>query len=106
MDELDAADAQASGGLVENEETGFAVELAGHDQLLLVAARKRLGRNFRRWRPDVVLTYPLLGCIENGVSIPEQAARERQLVVAGQHQVVSQREGQDETKSVPVGRHI
>src|SRR4029079_8027637 len=53
MDELDAADAQAAGRLVEDEELQVALELAGHHDLLLVATRQRAGRDIGRRGPDV-----------------------------------------------------
>ena len=43
MDELDAAHVQAARRLVEHEQLEVAVELAGDDDLLLVAARQRAG---------------------------------------------------------------
>ena len=55
MDELDAADVEAARRLVEDEQAEVAVELAGDDDLLLVAARQRAGRDLRGRRPDVVL---------------------------------------------------
>ena len=44
VDELDAADVEAARRLVEHEQLQVAVELAGDDDLLLVAARQRAGR--------------------------------------------------------------
>ena len=41
VDELDAADVEAAGRLVEDEQLQVAAELAGDDDLLLVAARQR-----------------------------------------------------------------
>ena len=38
VDELDAPDVEPAGRLVEDEEAKVAIELAGHDDLLLVAA--------------------------------------------------------------------
>ena len=55
MDEFDAADVEPARRLVENKELGGAAELARHDGLLLVAARKRVGRDGRRGCSDVVL---------------------------------------------------
>ena len=54
MDELDAADVQAARRLIEDEQPQVAAELAGDDDLLLVAARQRAGRHVGRRRPDVV----------------------------------------------------
>ena len=47
VDELDAADVEAARRLVEDEQLQVAVELAGDDDLLLVAARQRAGADAR-----------------------------------------------------------
>ena len=61
VDELDAADVEAAGRLVEDEQPQVAAELARDDDLLLVAAGQ--GRRLRvgRRRPDVERLDPLLG---------------------------------------------
>ena len=48
VDELDAADVEAARRLVEDEQLEVPIELAGDDDLLLVAARQRPGRDARR----------------------------------------------------------
>ena len=48
-------DVQAAGRLVEDEQPQVPVELARHDQLLLVATGQRAGRDGRRRRADVEL---------------------------------------------------
>ena len=45
VDELDAADVEAARRLVEDEQPQVAVELAGDDDLLLVAAGQRAGES-------------------------------------------------------------
>ena len=61
VDELDAAHVEAAGRLVEHEQPEVAVELAGDDELLLVAAGQRPGGDRGRRRPDVELLDGL-GC--------------------------------------------
>ena len=106
MDELDAANVQTACGLVEHEERRVALEFAGDDQLLLVPARKGLGRYLRRRSADVVGT-DLLPCRgQDRAAIPERAPRVRSLVVAREHQVVGQREGKNEPESVSIRRDV
>ncbi len=66
MDELDAADIEATGGLVEDQQLEVTVELAGHDELLLVAAGQRPGGHARGRRAHVVLLDGLVGACGDG----------------------------------------
>ena len=92
VDELDAPDIEPAGRLVEDEQPQVAGELAGDDDLLLVAARQRRRPARRRRRPDVEVLDPLLGGrLDRGV-VAQDAARVRRPVVAGQDQVVGDRE--------------
>src|SRR5882672_10922840 len=54
VNELDAADVEPAGRLIEYQRPEFAAELAGHDHLLLVAARQRARRHGGGGGSDVV----------------------------------------------------
>ena len=61
VDVLDRADVEAAGGLRGDDELERARELAGDDDLLLVAARQRARVGVDPGRPDVVVLDRLLG---------------------------------------------
>ena len=88
VDELDAADVEAAGRLVEDEQPQVAVELARDDDLLLVAARQRRGLRLGDGRPDVERLDPLLGRRLDRRVVAQHPARVRLAVVAGQDEVV------------------
>ncbi len=104
VDELDAADVEAAGRLIEDQGRQLAAELAGHDRLLLVPTRQRAGRDGRRRRPDVVFGDRLLGPGMDRAVVAHEATRVGRLVVLGQDQVVLERERQDEPESMAVAR--
>ena len=65
-----------------------------------------LGRDVGRRRPDVVLGDALVGRLLDRAEVAQDAAGERRPVVARQHDVVGERERQDEPEPVAVGGHV
>jgi len=104
VNELDAAYVQASRGLVKNQQLEIAREFAPHDQLLLISAGQ--GRSLHRGRRGayVVVGDHLLGVVANRGVVTDQASRIGRPVVVSQHQVVGQREGEDQPVALAVGR--
>ena len=56
--ELDRADVEAAGRLAGQQQLDVPAHLAGHDDLLLVAAGQRPGRRLHGRGPHVVLLHP------------------------------------------------
>ena len=79
VDELDASHVEAAGRLVEHEKLQIPAELPGDDDLLLVAARQRAGRDVGRGGPDVELGHAFLRTLLDGVVITHEAARVRRV---------------------------
>ena len=104
MDELDAPYIQAPRGLIKHQQLEIARELAPHDQLLLISARQGRGLNRGRGGADVVVGDHLLGVTAYLAVVTHQSPRIGRSVVVGQHQVVGQREGEDQPVALPVGR--
>src|SRR5712691_4149780 len=102
MDEFDAPDVETSGRLVKDEGRELAAELAGDDDLLLVAAGQGRDRHRHRRRPDVVLAYGLLRPRLDRLVVPEQTPDVGRLVVLGQDEVVLDREGQHQPEAMAV----
>ena len=75
VDELQAADVQAAGRLVQDEQPEVPVELARHDEFLLVAAGQRARQGRRGRSPDVELLDRLLGRLSMAASLRTQPVR-------------------------------
>src|SRR5690606_7511233 len=67
VDELDRADSPAAGRLDGKQDVWIAIQFAGDDQLLLVAAGKGPRGRFRRWRANVVALHQLAS---DGLRLP------------------------------------
>ena len=103
MDVLDGAHVQAACGLHRYDERLVAVDLAGDDGLLLIAAG-HAARN--RDRPlagaHVILLDQLFGVLAGFVEADEAVALELRLLETLQNQVLLQREVQNQAVLVPV----
>src|SRR5690606_22435560 len=106
VDELDRADIQAAGRLDGKQDVWIAIQFAGDDQLLLVAAGKGPRGRFRRWRANVVALHQLAS---DGLRLPavnHSGADERFSLGVPQQDVLPQGEVQNEAAMMPVFRDI
>ena len=95
VDELDGAHVDAAGGLGGDEHLQVAGELAGHDDLLLVAARQRADGGLRALGADVELLDPLAGVAGDGLAAHGRPAGELLLAEQVEHQVLAHAEAAD-----------
>ena len=80
MDELNGADVDATSRLVRDEEVEVLRELAGNDDLLLVATRERGDRVLDGGQADVVLLFEGLRILLDDAEPESRACREGRLV--------------------------
>ena len=103
VDVLDGADVQAARGLDGDDERLFAVQLAGHDGLLLVAAGHAAhDRDGPLAGAHVVLLDQPLGVFAHVAGVDEAGVLELFFLIALQHQVLLQREVEYQAVLVPV----
>ena len=83
MDEFDRTDVDATGRLADQQQVGVAFDLARENDLLLVAARKVLGRQFGVGRAHVETFHLFNGVgLDRGVIHQQAAAIGRVFVIA------------------------
>src|SRR5439155_24256919 len=103
---LDAPDIQAACRLVEHEEAQVARELPGDDDLLLVTAGKRRRAHVGRRSPDIERLDALLRHPADRVVVAQDAVGVGSAIVAGQDEVIGEREGEDDPETLAIGWHI
>ena len=92
VDVLDRADVQPAGRLGGDQQPDRPGQLAGDDDLLLVAAGQRADRRLHRGRPDVELARACAGrCRCTSLEVPRAVPGVRREVVQVEHQVVGDR---------------
>ena len=107
MNVLDRAHVQAAGGLHRHDQRKIAVNLAGDDGLLLVAAGHAAGHGDRALTgAHVVLLNQALGILANLVEADEAAPLEAGLIILLQHHVLLQGVIQDQAVLVAVLRDV
>jgi hypothetical protein len=105
--ELDRAHVEPAGGLAGQQHAQLPAELAGQDDLLLVAARQRARRGVHRGRPHVELGHPggrvgpRRGQVQ-GDTVPGVG----RLVVHVEHHVVGHREAGHHPVGLTVLGHV
>jgi hypothetical protein len=107
VDELDAADVEAPCGLIEDEQLQVVSKLARDNDLLLIPARECSRGGLWAGRPDVELLQESDRVRCDRREVPDDAgetAREREICVPRECEVVVQRIGEDEAEAVAVGR--
>ena len=102
VDELDAADVQAAGRLVEDQQADSRRETRGRRRPSAGCRPTASPADRRGRRADVVLLDPLLRASRDRGVVAQDPASVRRLVVAGQDEVVGDREGEHEAEPVAV----
>ena len=102
VDELDRPDVEPAGGLGDDEQPGLARQLAGDDDLLLVAPGQRGDRGVDARRAHVVALHQLGRLLVDLAGLADEPAGERLVAVGVEHQVVGHRERLDDTVLVAI----
>jgi len=102
VDERRRADVQAAGGLVGDDHARAAAQLAGQDQLLLVAAGELPRRQGRAGRAHVETADELAREAHDRAEIEHARPRKRRLVEDLERGIAPQVEVQDQPVAVPV----
>src|SRR2546426_8624076 len=108
VDELDAADVEASGWLVEHQQLHVLTELPGDDHLLLVATGQRPRESLRAGRADVELLHEADRVLCDRAEVANdssEAAGERRVRVSRERQVVVYGIREHEAEAVTVRGH-
>ena len=106
MDELDRADVEPAGGLADEQHVRIAVELAGNDDLLLVAAGECGAAQQRIGRAHVELVHLAPGGGDDVSPVHEDGPVVGGVVVVAQDRGLVGREAADQAHALPVLRHV
>src|SRR5688572_22108759 len=104
VNELDRADIDTTRGLRGEQHRELAAHLARDDDLLLVPAGERAGRQGRVRRPDVEFPYALVAVRRDRAPIEHTSLRE--VVLPSEDEVVGDGVVQDEPATMPIFRDV
>ena len=106
VDEFDCTNVHAARGLPDQQQVGIALDFAGQHDLLLVAARKVLGRKTRVRGPDVKAFHLACGILADRGVVHKPASAIGRVVVIAEGGVLPSLIIHDQTFTLAVLRHM